>query len=194
MDQPPVRTLDTPAIFAIERPHPNLLKQYVAQAFLAGPLSPVVCLLLYFRYHSMRYRFDEHGITKSYGVLLRREVHLTYSRIQDIHLSSGPIQRWLGLADLQVQTASGSAGAELVIEGLLEFEGVRDFLYARMRGIQPAAAQVTHEPSLSIGATNGSSSAASSPEVIALLHEIRDDLRASEGALRERGAHVERGA
>lgn len=195
MDQPHERTLDAATIFAIERPHPNLLKQYIAQAFLAGPLSPLVCLLLYFRYHSMRYRFDEHGITKSYGVLLRREVHLTYSRIQDIHLSSGPIQRWLGLADLQVQTASGSAGAELVIEGLLEFESVRDFLYSRMRGIQPSAAPGANEPTraLSVAPATTTTPGVSSPEVIALLHEIRDDLRASEGALRQRGAHVERG-
>ncbi|MFO0661924.1 MAG: PH domain-containing protein [Polyangiaceae bacterium] len=183
MDHSASRALDTTSIYAIDRPHPNLLKQYIAQALLTGPLSPLVCLLLYFRYHSMRYRFDEHGVTKTYGILQRREVHLTYARIQDIHLSSGPIQRWLGLADLQVQTASGSAGAELVVEGLLEFEAVRDFLYSKMRGIQapssaPATAPTNTPASVALSAT-------SSSEVVSLLHEIRDDLRASRDALAE---------
>ena len=36
--------------------------------------------------------------------------------------------------DLQVQTASGSTGPEIVIEGFKEFEAIRDFLYTRMRG------------------------------------------------------------
>ncbi|MBK8715755.1 MAG: PH domain-containing protein [Deltaproteobacteria bacterium] len=74
--------------------------------------------------------------------LFRREINLTYRRIQDIHLRSGLFQRWLGLADVLVQTASGSATAEMTIEGLLEYEAVRDFLYARMRGEldEPAAA------------------------------------------------------
>jgi len=44
------------------------------------------------------------------------------------------VERWLGLAKIQVQTASGSSSAEMTIEGLKDFEGVRDFLYGRMRG------------------------------------------------------------
>jgi membrane protein YdbS with pleckstrin-like domain len=165
-------------VFALERPHPNLLKQYAIQALLTGPFSPLLLLVFYFRFHSMRYRFDEHGVTKSHGILMRREVHLTYSRIQDIHLSSGPIQRWLGLADLQVQTASGSAGAELVIEGLLEFEGVRDFLYAKMRGIRPQD---------EVPAAHAAAPVGSEGEVVALLHEIRDDLRATREAIAQAG-------
>jgi len=47
------------------------------------------------------------------GILFRREVNLTYARIQDIHLRSGLIQRWLRLANVQIQTASGSSGPEL---------------------------------------------------------------------------------
>jgi len=70
------------------------------------------------------------------GILFRRETNLTYARIQDIHLRSGILQRWLRLANVQIQTASGSAGPELVIEGFKEYEFIRDFLYTRMRGYQ----------------------------------------------------------
>lgn len=123
-----------PAIAAIERPHPRLWTLYLLRALLTGPGLLLLVPLLWFRYHSMRYRFDEQGVHMRWGILFRREINLTYRRIQDIHLRSGLFQRWLGLADVLVQTAAGSASAEMTIEGLQEFEAVRDFLYTRMRG------------------------------------------------------------
>lgn len=121
-------------IFAIERPHPRLLWLYAIRSVLSGPLILLVGPLLFFRYETLRYRFDVDGVSMSWGILFRHEVHLAYRRIQDIHLQSGVLQRWLGLADIQIQTASGNAAAEMTIEGLLEFEDVRAFLYEQMRG------------------------------------------------------------
>src|SRR5882762_1023846 len=121
-------------IRTLERPHPDLLKYYIITAFFTGPGIVATLPYLFFRYHTLRYRFDEEGIHMQVGILFRREINLTYARIQDIHLRSNFIQRWLGLANVQIQTASGSAGAEMVIEGFKEFAVIRDFLYARMRG------------------------------------------------------------
>src|SRR5215510_4016900 len=98
------------------RPHPNLLKYYLLTSFAAGPGFPVLMLLQYFRYHTLRYEVDAEGITMRWGILFRREIVLTYARIQDIHLSSNVVERWFGLAKIQVQTASGSSGAEMTIE------------------------------------------------------------------------------
>jgi putative membrane protein len=123
-------------ITAIERPHPNLMVYYVFKSFRLGPLFFLWLPYLFFRYHTLRYRFDHEGIAMRWGVLFRREIHLTYARIQDIHLTSGIIERYLGLARIHIQTASGRASAEMVIEGLLESEEVRDFLYSRMRGLK----------------------------------------------------------
>ena len=121
-------------IASIERPSPQLLKYYVLTAVTTTVAFPLTMLLLYFRYHTMRYRFDEEGIHMRWGILMRHEVMLNYSRIQDIQLRSHVIERWLGLARIEIQTASGSAGSEMVLEGLLNFVAVRDFLYSRMRG------------------------------------------------------------
>src|SRR4030095_7996417 len=109
---------------------------YIICAILTGPGIIITLPYLYFRYHTLRYRFDAEGIHMKVGILFRREVNLTDARIQYIHLQSGIIQRWFGIANLNVQTASGSATAELVIEGFKEFEAIRDFLYTRMRGYQ----------------------------------------------------------
>jgi uncharacterized membrane protein YdbT with pleckstrin-like domain len=121
-------------IASIELPSPQLLKYYVLKAVSTTVAFPLTMLLLYFRYHTMRYRFDAEGIHMRWGILIRREIMLNYSRIQDIQLRSNVIERWLGLARIEIQTASGSAGSEMVLEGFLNFVAVRDFLYSRMRG------------------------------------------------------------
>jgi uncharacterized membrane protein YdbT with pleckstrin-like domain len=115
-------------------PHQNLLTYYVLASLLAGPGFPVLLLLHVFRFKTLRYELDAEGITVRWGILFRREVSLTYARIQDIHLSSNVVERWLGLAKIQVQTASGNAQAEITIEGLQAFEAMRDFLYSKMKG------------------------------------------------------------
>ena len=121
-------------IAAIERPSPPLWTYYVLQAIASNVAFPVTIVVLFFRYHTMRYRFDAEGIHMRWGIVIRREVMLNYSRIQDIQLRANFVERWLGLARIQIQTASGSAGAQMTLEGLLNFVEVRDFLYSRMRG------------------------------------------------------------
>ena len=90
--------------------------------------------MLYFRYHTMRYKFDAEGIHLSWGILFQHQIMLNYSRIQDIHLHSNFVERWLGLARIEIETAAGSSNAEMTLEGLADAEGMRDFLYSRMRG------------------------------------------------------------
>jgi putative membrane protein len=124
-------------IQGLRRPHPNLMKYYIVKSLYWGPLMFVGLLYHIFRYKTLHYRFDDEGVAMGWGVLFRREIHLTYSRVQDIHLTSNIIERYLGLARVHIQTASGRAGAEMVIEGLRDFEAVRDHLYSRMRGLKP---------------------------------------------------------
>ena len=59
---------------------------------------------------------------------------LNYARIQDVHLRSNALERWLGLARIEIQTASGSSDAQMTLEGLTDHDAVRNFLYSRMRG------------------------------------------------------------
>ena len=179
--------LDTQKIFALERPDPALWNLYVLHAVLTGPGLLFALPYLYFRYRTLRYRFDEEGIHMRVGILFRKEVNLTYARIQDIHLRSGFLQRWLGLADIQIQTASGSAGAELVIEGFKEFEAVRDFLYTRMRGYQKQPARGAGVETQTTPGLPVQSNAAGDDEMVALLVNIRDELRRTRELLEQRG-------
>jgi uncharacterized protein len=142
----------------IERPHKSLLKYYAILSLLTGPGVLVQFPRLFFKYETLKYRFEDDGMSMSWGVLFRHEIYLTYRRIQDIHLSRNIIQRWFGLPTLSVQTASGSASPEMNIEGIREVETLRDFLYTKMRGARES--DTTHEE-----------------ESLVLLREIRDLLR-----------------
>lgn len=165
--------VDERTIFSIERPSGKLLTYYVLCCLATGPLFPIFILPYYFRYHTMRFRFDREGVSMRWGLLFRKEIILNYSRIQDIHVSSNVIERWLGLARLQIQTASGSAGAEMTIEGIEEFESVRDFLYSRMRGQkeqQSRGVSVAETPGITL-------SAAAVDELTAALKQTADELK-----------------
>jgi putative membrane protein len=135
-----------PHIVAIQRPRESLLTYYVLTAIAATVAFPFVFPYLYFRYHTMRYRFDTDGIHMRWGIIFRREVLLNYSRIQDIHLRSNLIERWLGLARIEIQTASGSESANMTLEGMEDPEGMRDFLYSRMRGTRGEKAETGADP------------------------------------------------
>ena len=179
-------TFDEGAILAIDRPHPKLWTYYLLCSVVVLPAAPILLAVNWFRYHTMRYKFTAEGVSMSWGILFRREVLLNYARIQDIHLQSNFVERWFGLARLLVQTASGSSSAEMTIEGLQEFEAVRDFLYSKMRGVkdahQPAPVAVTAHPG---GTAEG--------ELAGTLREVAAELRAIRLALGRRNDRKEGG-
>lgn len=150
----------------IERPDPILLKYYLLAALIAGLGIgfPIIILPLYIRYKTLRYRFDDEGVWMAWGLLFRREINLSYRRIQDIHVTKGLLQRWLGIATVAVQTAAGSATPEMSIEGILDPDSLRDFLYARMRGAR------------SDGHDTDPSGESAKDSTLALLEQIRDGI------------------
>ena len=84
----PKTKLDEAAIRSITRPHSSLL------TLLAFPF---VFLPLLFKYHTLRCTFDDEEISAAWGILFEREIHLTYRRIQDIHVIGNLVERWLGI-------------------------------------------------------------------------------------------------
>jgi len=166
------------AIHALERPHPSLLTYYALGSLLLGPFFFIALVPLYFRYHTMRYRFDDEGISMRWGILFRREVHLTYSRIQDIHLVANVVERWLGLARIQIQTASGSSKAEMTIEGIREFETLRDYIYGRMRGVRAGPPRAGHRAPSDPAGEEGA--------LAAVLRDVATELRAIRAEIEQR--------
>jgi putative membrane protein len=161
------------AILAITRPKDSLWTYYILSALGSLIAAPIMLVYLYFRFHTMQYRFDHEGISMRWGILFHHEIVLNYARIQDIHLRSNVVERWLGLARIEIQTASGGSGAEMTIEGLDNAEDVRDFLYSRMRG---AAERSNRKP---LVAANGGAAE--------ILSEAASELRAIRKLIEEGG-------
>lgn len=164
------------------QPRPTLLRYYTVASFLAGPLFFIPLIVRYVRYRTLRYRVDDEGISMRWGALSQREIVLNYARIQDIHLTSNVLERWLGLAKIRIQTASGSAEAEMVLEGLDRPEAMRDFLYSRMRGGRqgadgrPAPSGSTPSDSVPRPAAHDQALVAALKEVTAEIRALRTDL------------------
>jgi putative membrane protein len=156
----------------MERPAPQLFTYYILGALFSGPFIVFTLPILWFRYQTLRYRFEDEGLRMQVGLIFRKETVTAYRRIQDIHLTSNVIQRWLGIASISIQTASGSAMPEIVIEGVTEPEKLRDWLYERLRGARFGHA-LNAERSQEAGGSGGSQE-----EVLGLLVEIRDHLAA----------------
>ena len=149
---------------SISRPAPALLRYYLIMAVAAVPAFPIVALVSFFKYETLRYRFDDEGVTMSWGILFRREITLAYRRIQDIHVTRNIVERWMGLATVSVQTASAASGPQMQIQGIHEYGELRDFLYMKMRG-----ARGEHTPT-SAGAQTTDS------ESLVVLKSIRDEV------------------
>ena len=131
------------------------------------PFFPFAFLPLYFRYKTLEYKFDEAGVSMKWGIFFRKEVNLTYRRIQDIHLTRNLFQRWMGLATVAIQTASGNSGPEMSIEGIAQSDQLRDYLYLKMRGARGEQEQMEIEvPSIK-----------PTDRALTVLHEIRDLLK-----------------
>ena len=173
MNPPPAEA----AILALERPDKALWTYYLLSSLVVPPAFPFLAPYLYFRYHTLRYKFTDEGISMSWGILFRRQIIINYARIQDIHLRSNIVERWLGLARVLVQTASGSSGAEMTLEGFKEFEAVRDFLYSKMRGVKDPA----HKSAAPAAVTP-----VQADELAAALHEVARELRETRLALQAR--------
>jgi putative membrane protein len=163
-------------------PHRNLLRYYLLSSVLFGPVFVFAMIGFYVRFRSLRYDLDAEGITMRWGLLFRREISLTYARIQDIQLRSNAVERWLGLARIEVQTASGNASAEMTIEGVPDVDGMRDFLYSRMRGAATdTVPNATAAPALAEAGIEGGTS----------LDGIAETLAAAADELRQLRLHVE---
>lgn len=193
MDSDPKQApaVDDDRILALQRPDEKLMVLYALTACLATIAAPIVIIPLYFKYHTLRYKLDREGVSASWGILFRREVHLTYKRIQDIHLKRNFVERWLGIATIQVQTASGSSSSELSFEGIRDYEALREFLYRRMRGHEIVHSGAASTPGATAGSAASGASAtapgvAADADVVVLLRSIQSEIEATRRALEAR--------
>jgi uncharacterized membrane protein YdbT with pleckstrin-like domain len=93
---------------------------------------PVTFAVLRLDYELRWYIVTDRAARLREGILNLREMTFTLANVQDIRIRQGPLQRLLGLSDLELRTAGGS---ELPADA----HGVRENLHlARFRGVTNA--------------------------------------------------------
>ncbi len=81
------------------------------QKWLLVPLVPSAFAALV-RLFTQAYRFEGGALVLKEGVLSHRMREIPYARIQHVELTQGPLQRWLGVAVVTIQSGGNAEEAE----------------------------------------------------------------------------------
>lgn len=95
----------------------------VLATVLAALIFGVPQGLISVRYRHWRYGMGDNVLILEYGVWTRRQSMTPYFRVQNVDISQGPLERWLGLKRLTIKTAS--AFTDATIPGLEAAEAER---------------------------------------------------------------------
>ena len=82
------------------------------------------------------------------GVMSVSEMTVNFANVQNLSVSQGPIQRVLGIADLQVETAGGGGAARnehatrnlhtAIFRGIANAQEIRELIQERLKGVKDA--------------------------------------------------------
>jgi membrane protein YdbS with pleckstrin-like domain len=128
---------------------PILILSIFVQVFLFIFLAPFLLVFIlvflwipmYFR--TINYKLTRDDMTWRRGVWFKNTGIVPYNRITNVDIAQGPVSRSLGIASLKIQTAGYSApstrSSEIRIEGMKNFEQLRETIMAYVRGRKPVA-------------------------------------------------------
>lgn len=95
---------------------------------------------LHLRYDTTWYALTERSLFIRRGLCVLHETTITYENIQNATIHQGPLQRYFGIANLEIRTAGGggpvpgAAGGHIgLLEGIAEAERIRDLIMERAR-------------------------------------------------------------
>jgi membrane protein YdbS with pleckstrin-like domain len=105
-------------------------------------MSPILLWIPAF-YKSLEYIIDRDSVRISKGVFWRKRVIVPYTKITNIDVTQGPIQRTFNIGTIHVQTAGAGgtpgAQAELKLLGIRDTDGLKDTIMERVRGHNTSA-------------------------------------------------------
>ncbi|RLI81288.1 PH domain-containing protein [Archaeoglobales archaeon] len=124
---------------------------------------PILAILIFIAhwipkyYDTVVYKLTENEIVWKRGVWFKNMGIVPYNRITNIDITQGPISRMLGIAALKIQTAGYSgqqARAEIRIEGIEQFEELRELIMRFVKGKKPVAVETYEEENIDLKILN----------------------------------------
>jgi uncharacterized membrane protein YdbT with pleckstrin-like domain len=168
-----------------------LISAVCAFIFLLVVLRAVFALaVLRLDYEKRWYVVTDRSLRVREGVLTVREMTVTFANIQNVAVMQGPIQRALGLADLQVETAGGGSananqkqlGPNLHVawfRGIDNAEEVKVLIQDRLRKLKDAGLGDHDDHHQHVAP-----SAAPAPDLLDALRAVHQEARALHEAVR----------
>jgi membrane protein YdbS with pleckstrin-like domain len=161
--------------------------RFVAETFAALLVTGFLGSLLFtflqqrLNYELRWYIVTDRCLRVRSGIMNVHELTTTFANVQEIRLLSGPLQKLLGLADVEVHSAGGGSGGKGSPGGhVARFEGVdnapeiRDFMLARLQQYRDSG----------LGEKETAHSIATGEGTIAAARAVLAEARALRAALR----------
>lgn len=153
--------------------------------FLIVAPDIVAYIAIHLRYDTTWYVLTERSIRIRRGIWIIHEVTITYENVQNVTVQQGPLQRYFGIAEVNIDTAGGGGGSSTgkghggagvghrgVIEGIDNAPQIRDLILARVRASTSAGlGDELHERVQTFTGAGWRS------EHLAALRSIREELR-----------------
>jgi membrane protein YdbS with pleckstrin-like domain len=96
-------------------------------------------------YATITYKLTKDEMTWRRGVWFRNTGIVPYNRITNVDITQGPVSRHFRVASLRIQTAGYSGAntrsAEIRLDGIEDFEGLREYIMDLVRGRAPMAVE-----------------------------------------------------
>lgn len=137
---------------------------FVITLFISIPILIILIISIYWiqkYYDTIFYKLTEDEIIWRRGVWFKSTGIVPYNRITNIDIIQGPISRKFGIASLKIQTAgysapSGGYGklAELRIDGVKNFEEIRELIMRKIRSRKPIAIETYEEENIDLKILN----------------------------------------
>jgi membrane protein YdbS with pleckstrin-like domain len=166
-------------------------------AVLAIAAAAFIGLHLLLQYFAVRLDYDlryyivtDRSVRVRQGVWLVREMTISHANVQNLRVVQGPIERFFGFSNLEIDTAGGGGtqsgkgastltGHSVRLAGIENAREVRDLVLAHLKargrgaGLGDLDDEHAHGPS---------AAAAASPTLVGALRELRDATRALRAA------------
>jgi membrane protein YdbS with pleckstrin-like domain len=157
----------------------------------------IAYVAIHLRYDTTWYVLTDRSLRIRRGIWVIHETTISFENVQNVEVRQGPLQRHCGIADVIVQTAGGGAahgkgerstpqGAHVgILQGLDDAHAIRDLILDRVKRTRSAG---LGDERAATPVTDRVTAPPFTPAHIALLREIRDDLRRMGQQAAERGA------
>lgn len=129
-------------------------------------------------FKALEYTIDDDGVKMKGGVVWKKYVTVPYSKITNVDITRGPLQRLYNIGTIHVQTA-GAAGqqgekAELKLAGIRDLEKVREVIIENIKDLNYPGSSKMKKELLSGGETV-------SKDILNELRDIKNILKEKNG-------------